>query len=192
MPGGRIIFERANLGRVSCAADFSDPLAYMLEEHRYLFRAVEALEDFADTLPSFDASRRARTMLHCLLTDFARHEEDEDAVVALLSQQIEGSRATNLAVERMNVEHGVVQQLMHPVHFGLLRIAKGGNPEHLERLIVSVFVLCEFLRLHYAFEEMDFYPRAAILTTPQDLRNLSADMAYRRGLLARSPNEIDG
>jgi hypothetical protein len=178
----QILINRPGLGRTLSLKDIADPLRFFGIEHDYLGTVLHSLSAVADDLHRVDRHDRADAIVDYFRVDFHQHIEDEEAALELLEREPAASACGDGLFSELRGEHTALDRLLPPVVDGLEEISVLGTPLAPSRFVIASLVLSEFLRLHVNCVRTQLMPLAAATMGSDDIRDLSRDMAFRRGM----------
>lgn len=166
-------------------ADYSNPLEALKTCHVRIRAECVKLRDLADRVqegPCDEESRRAAGALMRYFDTAARfhHEdEEEDLLPRMMAAATigRGSRLTRLIAD-IATEHQEMDKIWKELRAELQEISAG------EKLPLNVLAVDRFVKLyasHIMIEETNVYPLAEMLLSKDDLAQIGASMAERRG-----------
>ena len=169
--------------------DFSKPLETLKACHVRIRVECENLRKLADCVKDGgcdDAARQAAAALMRYFDTAARfhHEDEEEDLLPRMmaaATQTRGSRLTRLVAE-IATEHREMDRIWTELRAALQEISAGENLP-LDVLSVDRFVKLYFS--HITVEESNVYPLAEMLLSREDLAQIGAGMAERRGVVVK-------
>ena len=170
----------------SKATDFSKPLDTLKACHERIRAECGKLREFADRVKDKGCDDEVRQLAAALMRYFdtaARyhHEDEEDDLLPRMMAAAtmgRGSRLTRLVAE-IATEHREMEKIWTELRAALQEISAGEN------LPLNVLVVDRFVKLyasHITVEESNVYPLAEMLLSKEDLEQIGASMAERRGI----------
>jgi hemerythrin-like domain-containing protein len=169
--------------------DFSKPLDTLRACHVRIRAECGKLRDLAERVKDGqcdDASRQAAAALMRYFDTAARfhHEdEEEDLLPRMMAAATigRGSRLTRMVAD-IATEHREMDRIWKELRAALQEISAG------EKLPLNVLVVDRFVKLyssHLVVEETNVFPLAEMLLSREDLEQIGASMAERRGAAAK-------
>jgi len=178
----QILINRPGLARTLTLSDIADPLRFFGIEHVYLGTVLHSLSTVTDDLHRVDRNARADAIVDYFKVDFPLHIEDEEATLDMLEREPVASARGDDIFSEIRGEHLALDRLLPPVVDGLEEISVLGIPLAPSRFVIASLVLSEFLRLHVERIRTQLVPLASATLDSDDIRDLSRDMAFRRGM----------
>lgn len=169
--------------------DFSKPLETLKACHVRIRLECENLRKLADRVQDVgcdDAARQAAAALMRYFDTAARfhHEDEEEDLLPRMmaaATQGRGSRLTRMVAE-VATEHQAMDRMWTELRAALQEISAGEN------LPLDVLGVDQFVKLyvaHITIEESNVFPLAEMLLSQEDLAQIGAGMAERRGVTVK-------
>jgi pyridoxamine 5'-phosphate oxidase len=170
----------------STSPDFSKPLEALKMCHERIRSQCETLQKLVEHMKDHGCDEQARRTAANVMRYFetaARHhheDEEEDLLPRMMSAATtgRGSRLTRLVADIAN-EHREMEKIWIDLRAGLQEISAGENIP-LDPLEVDRFV--KLYASHIVSEETSVLPLAEMLLSKNDLAEIGASMAERRGI----------
>ena len=168
------------------APDFSQPLAALQFCHGKIRQQCDTLQRLLEHLQGKGCDADARTAAANIMRYFdtaAHHhhaDEEDDLLPRMMAAATtgRGSRLTRMIADLTN-EHRVMHRDWTDLRANLQDIS-AGDVTVLDALLVDRFV--KLYHAHITVEEASVYPLAEMLLSRDDLKEIGASMAERRGL----------
>ena len=163
----------------SAAEVISDPLGFILMEHREQGEVCARLEKLVDDLTKPDASETAAAIKAYLLEDLPAHEADEEKVLVPLLQSCCPDDEIGLILSRLRREHDQDGRLVDTLVDDLGAICAEvplGLPSD---FAIHALMLVERWRRHLLWENRTVLPLARRWLNEADLSALGHAMAGR-------------
>jgi hemerythrin-like domain-containing protein len=168
------------------APDFSKPIEALKACHERIRRECDTLRKLLDHMRSNGCDEQARAAAAGIMRYFdtaARHhhaDEEEDLLPRMMSAATmgRGSKLTRMIADIAN-EHRAMSREWTELRAVLQEIS-AGEATPLDPLRVDRFV--KLYHSHITVEEASVYPLAEMLLSRDDLKEIGASMAERRGL----------
>ncbi len=173
----------------SKTTDFSKPLETLKACHVRIRAECGKLRNLADRVRDKGCDDEVRQLAAALMRYFdtaARyhHEDEEDDLLPRMMAAAtigRGSRLTRLVAD-IATEHREMEKIWTELRAELQEISAGENLP-LDVLAVDRFV--KLYSLHITVEETNVYPLAEMLLSREDLEQIGASMAERRGVAVK-------
>jgi len=173
----------------SKATDFSRPLDALKACHERIRSECGKLRAFADRVKDDGCDDEARQLAAALMryfdtaARFHHEDEEEDLLPRMMAAATmsRGSRLTRLVAD-IATEHREMEKIWTELRAALQEISAGEN------LPLNVLVVDRFVKLyasHITVEESNVYPLAEMLLSKEDLEQIGASMADRRGVAVK-------
>lgn len=173
----------------SKTTDFSKPLDTLKACHVRIRAECEKLRNLAGRVKDNGCDDESRQLAAALMRYFdtaARyhHEDEEDDLLPRMMAAAtmgRGSKLTRLVADIAN-EHREMDKIWKELRAGLQEISAGEN------LPLNVLEVDRFVKLyasHITIEETNLYPLAEMLLSRDDLEQIGAGMAERRGIAVK-------
>jgi hemerythrin-like domain-containing protein len=177
----------------SQAPDFSQPLEALKACHVRIRAQCETLRRIVGHMKDHGCDDQARQAAANVMRYFdtagRRHHEDEeeDLLPKMMAAATmgRGSRLTRLVAD-IATEHREIDRLWTDLRAALQEISAGENIP-LDALDVDRFV--KLNQSHMVAEEANVLPLAEMLLSKEDLAEIGAAMAQRRGITRPTPDE---
>jgi len=168
------------------APDFSQPIAALKACHERIRAQCDTLRRLLEHMKGNGCDGEARAAAAAIMRYFdtaARHhhaDEEEDLLPRMMAAATigRGSKLTRMIAD-IATEHRAMSREWTDLRAVLQEIS-AGEPTPLDPLLVDRFV--KLYQSHIAVEEASVYPLAEMLLSRDDLREIGASMAERRGL----------
>lgn len=168
------------------APDFSQPLEALKACHQRIHAQCDTLRRLVEHMRASGCDGEARQAAASVMRYFdtaGRHhheDEEEDLLPRMMAAATvgRGSRLTRMVAEIAN-EHRAMGKEWTELRAALQEISAGENFP-LEPLDVEYFV--KLYQAHIAVEEASVFPLAEMLLSKDDLAEIGASMAQRRGV----------
>jgi hemerythrin-like domain-containing protein len=168
------------------APDFSQPIAALKACHERIRAQCDTLRRLLEHIKGKGCDAEARAAAAAIMRYFdtaARHhhaDEEEDLLPHMMAAATvgRGSRLTRMIADIAN-EHRAMSREWTDLRAVLQEIS-AGDATALDPLLVDRFV--KLYQSHITVEETSVYPLAEMLLSRDDLREIGAGMAERRGL----------
>ena len=165
--------------------DFSKPLDTLKACHVRIRAECGRLQGLADRAKGGECDDELRQLAAALMRYFdtaARYhheDEEEDLLPRMMAAATmgRGSRLTRMIAE-IATEHREMDKIWTELRAGLQEISAG---ENLPLNILSVDRFVKLYASHITVEETNVYPLAEMLLSREDLEQIGASMAERRG-----------
>ena len=165
--------------------DFSRPLDALKTCHVRIRSECDKLRAFAERVKDGQCDEEARTVAAALMryfdtaARFHHEDEEEDLLPRMMAAATigRGSRLTRMVAD-IATEHREMDKLWKELRAGLQEISAG------EKLPLNLLSVDRFVKLyasHITVEETNVYPLAEMLLSREDLEQIGASMAERRG-----------
>jgi hemerythrin-like domain-containing protein len=165
--------------------DFSKPLDTLKTCHVRIRAECGRLRELSERVKDGQCDDEARTVAAALMryfdtaARFHHEDEEEDLLPRMMAAATigRGSRLTRLVAE-IATEHREMDRLWTELRAGLQEISAG------EKLPLNLLSVDRFVKLyasHIMVEETNVYPLAEMLLSREDLDQIGAGMAERRG-----------
>ena len=167
------------------APTFDDPLEMLLACHGKILRQCDTLQKLSGHLKTHGSDAQARLAAHGILRyfdtagQFHHQDEEENLFPALRATAGAESELLDALLQRLLKEHVEMLAAWDELRAVLLQIAEGMNVRLDERL-AKRFI--DAHTVHIAVENSELLPLAARLLTSEQLRQIGACMAARRGV----------
>jgi hemerythrin-like domain-containing protein len=169
----------------SRTTDFSRPLDTLKACHVRIRAECGKLRELAERVKDGQCDDEARTAAAALMryfdtaARFHHEDEEEDLLPRMMAAATisRGSRLTRLVAD-IATEHREMDRTWTELRAALQEISAG------EKLPLNVLLVDRFVKLyasHITVEETNLYPLAEMLLTGDDLAQIGASMAERRG-----------
>ena len=160
---------------------FDQPLALLRACHTKILAHCELLEHLVANLGDTGKETENRSTARQIMTYFStsarlHHQDEEIDLFPLLTRQ--SLKLADL-VHGLKQEHLELDTLWESIAVDLKRLQD--VTDH-AALADRVHAFCELSRLHVRRENMEFLPRAESILSSQQLKDLGAAMAARRGV----------
>ena len=173
----------------SKATDFSKPIETLKACHQRIRTECGRLRGLADRVTNNGCDDEARQLAAALIRYFdtaARYhheDEEEDLLPRMMAAATigRGSRLTRLIAD-IATEHREMDRTWTELRAALQEVSAGEN------LPLNVLAVDRFVKLylsHITVEEMNVYPLAEMLLSRDDLEQIGASMAERRGIAVK-------
>ena len=170
----------------SAFPDFTRPLELMRASHARIRRQCETLMQLVLKIKKQGCDSKARETSAAVVErlDVATFHHKEDEEQDLLPRMVasatksRGSSLTNMVAE-ITSEHRVLHRAWVELRAELQEFASGDR-NSLNSLAIDRFV--KLYRTHILMEEAAVYPLAEMLLSKEDLAEIGAHMAHRRGV----------
>jgi hemerythrin-like domain-containing protein len=173
----------------SKTTDFSKPLETLKACHVRIRAECGKLRSLADRVKDKGGDDEARQLAATLMRYFdtaARyhHEDEEDDLLPRMMAAAttgRGSRLTRLVAD-IATEHREMEKIWTELRAELQEISAGEN------LPLNMLAVDRFVKLyssHITVEETNVYPLAEMLLSREDLEQIGASMAERRGVAVK-------
>jgi len=167
------------------APDFSKPIEALKACHERIRRECDTLRKLLEHMKGNGCDSEARTAAASIMRYFdtaARHhhaDEEDDLLPRMMSAATmgRGSKLTRMIADIAN-EHRAMDREWTDLR-AMLQEISAGEATPLDPLLVDRFV--KLYHSHIAVEEASVYPLAEMLLSRDDLREIGASMAERRG-----------
>lgn len=171
------------------APDFSQPIAALKACHERIRAQCDTLRRLLEHVNGKGCDEEARAAAANVMRYFdtaARHhhaDEEEDLLPHMMAAATlgRGSKLTRMIADIAN-EHRAMSREWTDLRAVLQEIS-AGDVTALDPLLVDRFV--KLYHSHITVEEASVYPLAEMLLSADDLREIGASMAERRGLPSR-------
>lgn len=168
------------------APDFSQPIAALKACHERIRAQCDTLRRLLEHMKGNGCDGDARAAAANIMRYFdtaARHhhaDEEEDLLPRMMAAATigRGSRLTRMIADIAN-EHRAMTREWTDLR-AMLQEISAGEVTPLDSLLVDRFV--KLYHSHIAVEEASVYPLAEMLLSRDDLKEIGASMAERRGL----------
>lgn len=168
------------------APDFSKPIEALKACHERIRAQCDTLRRLLDHIKGSGGDAEARAAAAGIVRYFdtaARHhhaDEEEDLLPRMMSAATigRGSKLTRMVADIAN-EHRAMNREWTDLRAVLQEIS-AGEATPLDPLLVDRFI--KLHHAHIAVEEASVYPLAEMLLSRDDLKEIGASMAERRGL----------
>ncbi|HKU70918.1 MAG TPA: hemerythrin domain-containing protein [Burkholderiales bacterium] len=165
--------------------DFSRPLDSLKTCHVRIRSECGKLRDLAERVKDGQCDEEARTVAAALMryfdtaARFHHEDEEEDLLPRMMAAATigRGSRLTRMVAD-IATEHREMDRLWTELRAGLQELSAG------EKLPLNLLSVDRFVKLyasHITVEETNVYPLAEMLLSKEDLDQIGASMAERRG-----------
>ena len=165
--------------------DFSRPLDTLKTCHARIRSECGKLRDLADRVKDGQCDEEGRTIAAALMryfdtaARFHHEDEEEDLLPRMMAAGTlgRGSRLTRMVAD-IATEHREMDRLWTELRAGLQELSAG------EKLPLNLLSVDRFVKLyasHITVEETNVYPLAEMLLSVEDLAQIGASMAERRG-----------
>lgn len=165
--------------------DFSRPLDTLKTCHARIRSECGKLRDLADRVKDGQCDEEGRTIAAALMryfdtaARFHHEDEEEDLLPRMMAAATlgRGSRLTRMVAD-IATEHREMDRLWTELRAGLQELSAG------EKLPLNLLSVDRFVKLyasHITVEETNVYPLAEMLLSVEDLAQIGASMAERRG-----------
>lgn len=168
------------------AATFDDPLGMLRACHRRIERALDVMDRIAGLEAAGPLEERSRSVLrqtlHYFATGVPRHAADEEAS---LFPRLRRAAERSGAVEKLQDEHAALDAGHRELdHLGqeLLESGAFASPTRRERFRQLIALLKEIYAEHIRIEDEEVFPAAAQVLQGEQLEEVGAEMAARRGI----------
>lgn len=169
--------------------DFSKPLDTLKACHERIRAECGKLRGLADRVKDNGCDDEARQLAAALMRYFdtaARYhheDEEEDLLPRMMAAATigRGSRLTRMVAD-IATEHREMDKIWTELRAALQEISAGEN------MPLNVLAVDRFVKLyasHIMVEEMNVYPLAEMLLSREDLEQIGASMAERRGIAVK-------
>jgi len=173
----------------SKTTDFSKPLETLKACHVRIRAECGKLRSLAERVKDKGCDDEGRQLAAALMRYFdtaARYhheDEEEDLLPRMMAAATigRGSRLTRLVAD-IATEHREMEKIWTELRAELQEISAGENLP-LNVLVVDRFV--KLYALHITVEEANVYPLAEMLLSREDLEQIGASMAERRGVAVK-------
>ncbi len=173
----------------SKTTDFSKPLDTLKACHVRIRAECVKLRSLADRVKGDGCDDEARQLAAALMRYFdtaARYhheDEEEDLLPRMMAAATmgRGSRLTRMIAE-IATEHREMDKIWTELRAGLQEISAG---ENLPLNLLSVDRFVKLYASHITIEETNVYPLAEMLLSREDLEQIGASMAERRGVVVK-------
>lgn len=168
------------------APDFSQPIAALKACHERIRAQCDTLRRLLDHMSSNGCDDEARSAAAGIMRYFdtaARHhhaDEEEDLLPHMMAAATigRGSKLTRMIADIAN-DHRAMSREWTDLRAVLQEIS-AGDVTALDPLMVDRFI--KLYHAHITVEEASVYPLAEMLLSRDDLKEIGASMAERRGL----------
>ena len=165
--------------------DFSRPIDSLKTCHVRIRSECGKLRDLAERVKDGQCDEEARTVAAALMryfdtaARFHHEDEEEDLLPRMMAAATigRGSRLTRMVAD-IATEHREMDRIWTELRAGLQEISAG------EKLPLNLLSVDRFVKLyasHITVEETNVYPLAEMLLSREDLDQIGASMAERRG-----------
>lgn len=165
--------------------DFSRPIDSLKTCHVRIRSECGKLRDLAERVKDGQCDEEARTVAAALMryfdtaARFHHEDEEEDLLPRMMAAATigRGSRLTRMVAD-IATEHREMDRLWTELRAGLQELSAG------EKLPLNLLSVDRFVKLyasHITVEETNVYPLAEMLLSKEDLDQIGASMAERRG-----------
>jgi hemerythrin-like domain-containing protein len=169
--------------------DFSKPFDTLKACHVRIRSECDKLRGLAERVKDNGCDDEARQLAAALMryfdtaARFHHEDEEEDLLPRMVAAATmgRGSRLTRLVAE-IATEHREMDKIWTELRAGLQEISAG---ENLPLNILSVDRFVKLYASHITIEETNVYPLAEMLLSREDLEQIGASMAERRGIAAK-------
>ncbi len=173
----------------SKTTDFSKPLDTLKACHVRIRAECVKLRSLADRVKGDGCDDEARQLAAALMRYFdtaARYhheDEEEDLLPRMMAAATmgRGSRLTRMIAE-IATDHREMDKIWTELRAGLQEISAG---ENLPLNLLSVDRFVKLYASHITIEETNVYPLAEMLLSREDLEQIGASMAERRGVVVK-------
>jgi hemerythrin-like domain-containing protein len=160
---------------------FDQPIALLRACHTKMLAHCELLGRLSENLgnpdKAGDVRDAARQVMKYFSTSARQHHQDEESdLFPLLTRQ---SLKLAELVHGLRQEHRELDTLWESIAADLKRLQDIGDPA---TFAARVHTFCDLNRQHIRRENMEFLPRAESSLSHQQLRDIGAAMAARRGV----------
>ena len=173
----------------SKTTDFSKPLDTLKACHVRIRSECVKLRSLADRVKADGCDEETRQLAAALMryfdtaARFHHEDEEEDLLPRMMAAATigRGSRLTRLVAD-IATEHREMDKLWTELRAGLQEISAGEN------LPLNILLVDRFVKLyasHITIEETNVYPLAEMLLSRDDLEQIGASMAERRGIAVK-------
>jgi pyridoxamine 5'-phosphate oxidase len=163
--------------------DFSRPMAVLKACHERMRSECEKLRGLAERVQAHGCDEEARRTVQGVIGYFdtaarTHHEDEEEDLLPRMMAAATMSRGSSLTrmVADIATEHREMDRSWTELRAALQEVLAN---QPLDHLLVDRFI--KLYRAHILMEEANVYPLAEMLLSRQDLADIGANMAQRRG-----------